>query len=543
MSVNVQSDLSDLTGNTLNITIDEVNLSNAWVRLTTRFGGTAVNHDVTGRLTSTTNLRLQRGGTSGTPVVSWFVIEDSEATVQRGESAMGSTVDDLSVTIDSVDLDKSFIAVTVRSSGGNMNIGYVTAVFTNATTIRLRRQETGSAVTVSWEVVTISDATVQSGYTEIPEETSIVNDTITSVDLDHAFVIAHRSASDPRLDRSHAMTWLTSATQIRSQREGAFNPMAVGWFVVECPRYDVQLATSLRSSSEILSTSIDTVDLDKSWLTTSWRVVGSGTSTSNARLNVYFAETAPVPAYDGSSDPEEGLDPSQTYNNGDDVVSAEYNSSDSALWSVDCVFTEAPIGTLVSAGGTGTGFWVGITDGALVARWGNGQSGFPDDTARVVVTISDYDFTSFSGTIHIECNTLLGEVAVAFDSGSTGTVNYWKKATAVTIPANWSGGAAGGIGFSPGGPGSTDEDHGDWNGTITEARLHNTLYVPSFVDGIPSFFSVVRHKQTGSNTAQTQTYVIEMTNVTTQIPTDLMISNITETSITWTWTDVLETGE
>jgi hypothetical protein len=284
--VNVQSGRANLTGTSLDITLDEVVQENTWVRLTTRIGANADAHDVTGRIIDSTTLRLQRESDAGTNDVAWFVVEDSEATVQRGEFAFPSGSNDETISISTVDLSKSFIAITVRSEGGNMNIGYVTAVFDDDSTIRLRRQATGHIVHVSWEVVTISDATVQSGYTELSGTS--VDESITAVDLAHSFILAHRSADAQNLHRSHARSRFGSSSQVAIDRGNADGSMFIGWFVVECDRYTVQRADSGNTTITPVNIPIDPVDLTQSWLTSSSRNGGGATSNANARYNVYF---------------------------------------------------------------------------------------------------------------------------------------------------------------------------------------------------------------------------------------------------------------
>ena len=290
--VSVQSDVTNLTGTSVDITLDEINPSNSWVRLTTRIAATANAHDVTGQLIDSTTLRLTRESDTGTNEVAWFVVEDSNANVQRGVYTMEATEDDETFAISSVDLTRAFIAITVRSEGGDMNVGHVAATFEDATTVRLRRQNDSHRIHVSWEVVEIADATVQRGYTNLTGTS--VAESITAVDQSTAFIISHRSSATQNLDQSHALSRFSSDTEIEFVRQNSSNDMYIGWFVIENPRYTVQVADSGLSGNQVENTTIDAVDLTRTWLTTSSQNTGGGTSNANARYNVYFDGTDTV---------------------------------------------------------------------------------------------------------------------------------------------------------------------------------------------------------------------------------------------------------
>lgn len=288
--VKVQSGNTSLGGTSIDVTIEAVNLTHAWVRMTSRVDADAGSHDVSAVLIDSTTLRLMREASSGTVEISWFVIEDSEATVIRGQKTFSGLTD--TVTISAVDLSKSFISITNRSTGSPMNSGYVNASFTNNTTIRLEREDSTGDSIVEWQVITISNATVQAGLTTVTGTSATPS--ISVVDLVSSFLILHRSSDGENLHRSHIQGRITTTTQVALSRQDSTGQCTVGWFVVSCPRYRVQVADSGNTSTQNVDTTIQSVDLTRSFLTTSWENSGPGTLNNNGRARVRFLNDTTV---------------------------------------------------------------------------------------------------------------------------------------------------------------------------------------------------------------------------------------------------------
>lgn len=285
-NVSVQSGIENLGGTSVDISIDEINLENSWVVVFPRHNTSAQSHDVTGTLINSNTLRLEREADAGTNNISWFVIEDSNATVQRGVFEMNSSSDDDTISIDEVDLTKSFISISVRSTSGGMNIGYVTSTFETSSSLRFRRQQTGASVFISWQVVTINDAIVQSGFETVSGGSLNVN--IDSVNLENSFLVMQRSAEEQNLNRSHLRGSFNNNSQINFSRNNQSDTMQVSWFVVSCDRYSVQEVNSGSTNNETVNISINQVDLNKSFIYASTENSGGGSSTANARWNTYF---------------------------------------------------------------------------------------------------------------------------------------------------------------------------------------------------------------------------------------------------------------
>jgi hypothetical protein len=298
VAVSVQSGRASVggTASTIDVTISAVDTSNTWIKRTTVLGGNSspARQNFTAELINSTTIRFTRGLANIAGEISWFAISDSNATVQRGTVSFASGEDDKTATISSVDLTKSFIAITVRTdSGANANLSYFTAVFENATTIRLRRQTTGASSVVSWEVVTISDAVVQAGFREFSGATQ-ATESITAVDLATTFVIAHHSGASNIHGRNLVATDFSASNTLRFRKGVATSAVAVGWFVVSCPRYSVQLADSGYVTTQTVNNTISSVDLTRSWLTTTARSANTSTGSQTPHYSVYYTNATTV---------------------------------------------------------------------------------------------------------------------------------------------------------------------------------------------------------------------------------------------------------
>lgn len=183
---------------------------------------------------------------------------------------------------------------------------------------------------------------------------------------------------------------------------------------------------------------------------------------------------------------------SRTYSSGDSMLSADFSRSASFFLAVDLTIPAAPFGVIWELGATGTGAYLGFTDGRIVWRCGNGATATSPSTAKISANPS---------AILGETGTLYG--GIDFDRR---TVQLWWQPTsgsAIRLGINtapnefltntWAGTNPGGVGFVNSVT-TAGEDTRNFNGTITEARVYdNTLVSPHIetlrfaqnVDGLP----------------------------------------------------------
>jgi len=109
---------------TVNVTINEVNLSEAFVIVYGRCADEQREDNHAGffaaKLTNSTNLMLRRGNENKCEAtVSWQVVEWSGAKVQSGESIIPDLMDSVTASIDPVDLTRTFLIFGTASIGSD----------------------------------------------------------------------------------------------------------------------------------------------------------------------------------------------------------------------------------------------------------------------------------------------------------------------------------------------------------------------------------------------------------------------------------------
>ncbi|HEU4437439.1 MAG TPA: hypothetical protein VFR89_08235, partial [candidate division Zixibacteria bacterium] len=151
-------------------------------------------------LASGTSLNLQRlNSSTTTTVVDWQAIEfASGVSVQRGAASFTTVQTTVNVTIPSVNLSESFVLASVATSSAAQNIDEewtVRAHLTSSTNLELSRNQSGTAITVYWQVVTITGASVQRGLTTIGAGASSAAATISSVNTAASFLLITQRAA------------------------------------------------------------------------------------------------------------------------------------------------------------------------------------------------------------------------------------------------------------------------------------------------------------------------------------------------------------
>ena len=233
-------------GNTYTtVNIDPVTLSKSF--LLVEFGGgiagTQPEQDVivSGNFSSASQLRFDRIGTTNPANFGWYVIEalGTQISVQSGTTQFASTETQKDVTItDVADTSKCVIFLSRRSTGTDRtqyNRCFVTGELTSATNLRLKRQGTGTVVTVEWFVVKFDDGTtIQTGETAV-STSNPTTQSISSVDLSRTWLYFTWSATANGLAQVSPRGWLESSTEIRWFRQTTTGICYVRWFVIQMP--------------------------------------------------------------------------------------------------------------------------------------------------------------------------------------------------------------------------------------------------------------------------------------------------------------------
>lgn len=144
----IQKGSTAITGTSSDQSITAVDLEKTFLVFSIRssgFGGNVGAKDfLKGELTTTTNINFERAVSTDGVVAEWFVIEfESGVSVQR--ETFTSTTSSVDRTINSVDVNKSFVVGSHKlntGSGSEVIADYILLIsntLTNATTVNVRR--------------------------------------------------------------------------------------------------------------------------------------------------------------------------------------------------------------------------------------------------------------------------------------------------------------------------------------------------------------------------------------------------------------------
>jgi hypothetical protein len=168
--ISLQSGSGILSAETNNITINSVDLNKTFVIFygsggTLSYSAVGEMNYATAKLTSSTNLQIQRqhnSGYSGNILYTYFVIEMNGISVQSGETDVPHDATSHNVTINSVDVNKSFPLFTVRSTAKRETPPFYmyNAQLTSSTNLNFAKQFASDVTneyyydTIVWFVVT-----------------------------------------------------------------------------------------------------------------------------------------------------------------------------------------------------------------------------------------------------------------------------------------------------------------------------------------------------------------------------------------------------
>ncbi len=161
--------------------------------------------------------------------------------------ANGSTSN--TAAIGAVDTTRTFVVFTRRvgNAGGREEYYQVRGELTNATTLTFTRADINNAVDIAWFVVTLNDGTtVQRGTTTLANNNNTANVALAPAIVPSRsfpiFSVSGGTNSSNLLDDTSITADLSSATNLRLQRDSDNVSATVAWFVVDLgsPRIDWQ---------------------------------------------------------------------------------------------------------------------------------------------------------------------------------------------------------------------------------------------------------------------------------------------------------------
>jgi len=232
--VSVQRGTFSSVDTTGDVTIGAVDLSKSFVLIS----GSVAAADATyadddyfrAQLTSATNLRIVHN-TAASKTADWQVVEFTGATVQRSTGSITGTQTSAAVPISSVDLSKTIVLISWKTSISGTGANFLRARLTSPTEITIDRAAgTSATIEYAWEVIQFADGTtVESGNASQGTGTTSTTATLTSVNLSRSVALlasaggrwggSHAFTTDDQIGPGMFTTTLTNSTTLTVQRE------------------------------------------------------------------------------------------------------------------------------------------------------------------------------------------------------------------------------------------------------------------------------------------------------------------------------------
>ena len=166
----IQSGTTTLTATgTTTVNINSVTMANAFLVFGVQ--ANSVNertYGVAGNIATATTITFTRAGADSNVTIQWYVIEfSSGVTVQRGSTTIASGARTTNVALTAVNLTNSFpiISTSRNATTNSLNVSdEVQATLTSTTNLALTTgANVSSTVTVQWQVISYTGASVQTG--------------------------------------------------------------------------------------------------------------------------------------------------------------------------------------------------------------------------------------------------------------------------------------------------------------------------------------------------------------------------------------------
>ncbi|MEQ9363064.1 MAG: hypothetical protein RIF32_02405 [Leptospirales bacterium] len=186
-----------ITGSPTNIAIESVDLSRSFVLCSQTAGSSSPDNIVTCQLSAANEVRIETFDPNNQTVALSVVQFSSGAFVQRGSATLAAGDALLDVPIVAVNLSQTFVVLTNRINSTDTTIDQqreVAPQFVDASTLRLARGATGTAVNVEWQVIQLSAASVQSGSAVLSSGAASATAPVAPFDPAKSFVVHYVSA-------------------------------------------------------------------------------------------------------------------------------------------------------------------------------------------------------------------------------------------------------------------------------------------------------------------------------------------------------------
>lgn len=224
------------------VAITTVDMSKSFlVFSSTLDNNSTTNFQIGGEITNATTLTFERTGNTGTVSISWQVFEfESGVYVQHGSSTNVARGAPVNVAINCIDLEKSFVLISARKSGGQFGADDgVSANLTTSTNLQLMISSNGpggaNMEEAYWQVIEYQGAIVKKLATTLSAGSTSTTSTITPAigTLSKAFVISNHWLDGDVNSDDLPRTELTNTTTVTYTRVGTTTNMNFVTYVVE----------------------------------------------------------------------------------------------------------------------------------------------------------------------------------------------------------------------------------------------------------------------------------------------------------------------
>lgn len=309
--IKVQRGFVSETASVINVTINSTPTNSTFIYFTSATTNNPPNEwQTTGDMINSTLLRFETYAVSALNI-SYAAIHSPELRVQRGTLTFASGNDTAIVTLTSVNTTETFVLVHGRcdsGTNGNARAGFFLGNLTNSTRLEIRRGNAGNcAATASYQVVSWPNSRVQRVSGSIPSLSASFSQTInqsnnnavfatvswasigTDAGQDTNLLQARLDDSGKNVIVSHQPTALIS----NSNRDAVV-------YVVELPGATTQ--NNEVALTNDVNVTVNSVDLDRSFIALSWYNNLGGQTYSNSRVtpiltnstNIFFFTSTPT---------------------------------------------------------------------------------------------------------------------------------------------------------------------------------------------------------------------------------------------------------
>lgn len=185
--------------------------------------------------------------------------------IQEG-SLSGWTGNNTTIPITAVDTTKAFVKCSYRIENGDPQNYLLNFQLENSTTIRLKRYNAGTAMTIFWQVIEFdSGVTVQRGSRNMNSATENVS--ISSVDTSKSFpIISFLNLGTQLSQEDLVQAYISSSTNLELKAYSSGSTVEVQWQVIEYDNASVQVVHDHIINAQNTNATITAVDTSKTFL-------------------------------------------------------------------------------------------------------------------------------------------------------------------------------------------------------------------------------------------------------------------------------------